>query len=76
MKSPHRYSWMIRLIGKVLKYFVLSLFSLGITCLLLAVFGVFSVVGILMSFLDQWLIRITVVVVCLLATAVIFESMR
>jgi hypothetical protein len=58
MKSPHQYSWLLRFASKVLKYFLLGLFGVGITCLLSAVLGAFSVVEILMSFLEQWLVRI------------------
>lgn len=76
MKSPDRDRWLIRFASKVLKYFLLGLFGVGIACLLSAVLGAFSVVGILMSFLEQWLVRVTVVVVCLVATVVVSESMR
>jgi hypothetical protein len=76
MKSRDRYSWLLRFASKVLKYFLLGLFGVGIVYLLSAVLGAFSVVGILMSLLEQWLVRVTVVVVCLLATVVVSESMR
>lgn len=76
MKSPHHYSWLFHFASKVLKYFLLSLFGVGIACLLSAALGAFSVVGILMSFLEQWLVRIAVVVMCLLATAVVYESIH
>lgn len=76
MKSPHQYSWLLRFASKVLKYFLLGLFGVGITCLLSAVLGAFSVIKILMSFLEQWLVRIAVVVVCLLATTVVCESIQ
>jgi len=76
MKSPHHYSWLFRFVSKVLKYFLLGLFGLGIACLLAGVLGASSLFSILMSFLKQWLIRVTVIVVCLLATVVVSESMQ
>ena len=76
MKTPHRDRWLIRFASKVLKYFLLSLFGVGIACLLAAVLGASSVVGLLMSFLEQWLVRVTVAVVCLLAVVVVSESIR
>jgi len=76
MKNPHQHGWLFRAASKVLKYFLLSLFGLGIACLLSAVMGAFPLVEILLSVLKRWLIRLTVVIVCLIATAVVVESVR
>jgi hypothetical protein len=76
MKDPHGYSWLLRFTSRVLKYFLLSLFGLGIVYLLSEVLGAFSLVTILVRFLEQWLVRVAVIVVCLLATTVVCESMR
>ncbi len=75
MKNPHRYSLLLRFASKVLKYFLFGLFTIGIACLILTVFEAFSVVGVLTVFLSQWLFRVAVVVMCLLAMVVISEQM-
>jgi hypothetical protein len=76
MHHPRQHGYLFRFASKVLKYFLLGLFGLGITCLLSAVLGAFPLVEILISLLGWWLVRITIVVVCLMATAVVIESAR
>jgi hypothetical protein len=74
--NPRQHGYLFRFASKVLKYFLMGLFGLGITCLLSAVLGAFPLVEILISLLGRWLVRITVVVVCLMAMAVVVESIR
>uniref|UniRef100_A0A832M4Q3 Uncharacterized protein n=1 Tax=Oscillatoriales cyanobacterium SpSt-402 TaxID=2282168 RepID=A0A832M4Q3_9CYAN len=76
MHNPHQHGWLFRFASKVLKYFLLGLFGLGITCLLSIVLGAFPLFEILISLLGWCLVRITVIVVCLMATAVVIESVR
>jgi hypothetical protein len=74
--NPHQHVWLFRFASKVLKFFLLSLFGLGITCLLSVVLGILPLLEILINSLGWWLVRITVVIVCLMATAVLLESIR
>ncbi len=76
MHNPRQHGYLFRLASKVLKYFLLGLFGLGIACLLSVVLGAFPLVEILISLLGRWLVRVTVIVVCLMATAVVIESIR
>ncbi len=76
MYSPRQDSWLFRFASKVFKYFLLGLFGLGIGCLLAAVLGAMPLVEILISLLGQWLVRITVIIACLMATVVVLESAR
>jgi hypothetical protein len=76
MHHPHQHGYLFRFASKVLKFFGFGLFGLGIACLLSIVFGAFPLVEVLISLLRQWLVRVTVVVICLMATAVVIESVR
>ncbi|KAM3090282.1 hypothetical protein ACKFKG_30285 [Phormidesmis sp. 146-35] len=76
MHHPRQHGWLFRFASKVLKYFLLSLFGLGITCLLSVVLAAFPLVEVLISLFGWWLVRITIIVVCLMATAVVIESVR
>jgi hypothetical protein len=74
MHNPRQHGWLFRC--KVFKYFLLGLFGLGIACLLSVVLGAFPLVKILISLLGWWLVRIFVGTICLMAMAVVVESIR
>jgi hypothetical protein len=76
MHNPHQHGWLFRFASKVLKYFLLSLFGLGVACLLSLALGLSPLVEILITFFMQEVVRITIVIVCLMATAVLVESIR
>ncbi|MBW4522330.1 MAG: hypothetical protein KME16_21970 [Scytolyngbya sp. HA4215-MV1] len=76
IKDSHQHGWLFRFASQMLKYVLLGLFGLGIACLVSAVLGVFPLVEILISILAQAVLRIMVVLACLLAIAVAFESVR
>ncbi|KAM3101091.1 hypothetical protein ACKFKF_09765 [Phormidesmis sp. 146-12] len=76
MHHPRQHGWLFRFASKVLKYLLLSLFGLGITCLLSVVLAAFPLVEVLINLFGWWLVRITIIVVCLMAMAVVIESVR
>jgi len=76
MYHSRQHGWLFRFASKVLKYFLLGLFGLGITYLLLAVLGALPLPEILTTLLGWWLVRIAGMVACLMATAVVVESIR
>ncbi|MCC5620638.1 hypothetical protein [Nostoc sp. CHAB 5715] len=60
---------------KVLKFFLLSLFGFVIAYVISQVFGVDTIVQMLLSpSLWEWLGRIAVFIFCLFAVAIIYES--
>lgn len=74
--NSHQHGWLFRFASKVLKYFLLGLFGLRIACLLSVVLGAFPLVEILISLLRGWLVQIFVGTICLMAMAVVVESIQ
>lgn len=62
---------------KLIKYFVLALFGLAIACVLSAIFGGLHIAINLLPFVLYWVVfRCGLLLVCLILTTVIFESVR
>lgn len=74
MKSSH--NRLFYLACKAAKYFLVGLFGVAVTGLLTAVFGLFHVFVWLLPWLWSWLLRLGITISCLLATAVIVESLN
>jgi hypothetical protein len=65
------------LTGKGLKYFVLALAGFAIAFVVFQIFGAFSLAQSLISFnVGIWFLRVAVLLFCLFAIAMIFESWR
>ncbi|NJP12482.1 MAG: hypothetical protein HC866_25925 [Leptolyngbyaceae cyanobacterium RU_5_1] len=62
--------------SKLLKYFLLNVFGFAIALILTQTLGFSYISGILLSQLGPWLLRAAVVVICIVATASMFESFR
>lgn len=73
MINPH--SQLFRLACKAAKYFFVGLFGVGVTGLIAATFGVSHVFVLLLPCLWIWIGRFGITIGCLLATAVIVESL-
>jgi hypothetical protein len=68
--------WLFKFAIKVLKYFLLGLFGVGLFCLLSAAWGAVPLALHLIGFLKPWLFRALVLLACLLATVVVTELLR
>jgi hypothetical protein len=76
MRINNHYSPLFKLACRLLKYFLLGLFSFTLVCLLSTVFGAFQTVSMLILALWQWIVRIGLLVLGVLAAAIVCESVR
>jgi len=68
---------LLNLAGKGLKYFLLTLFGLTIALVVFHLFGAISITDILLhSQLGEWVLKIAILLFCLFAIAMIFESCK
>ncbi|WP_414588040.1 hypothetical protein [Scytonema sp. PCC 10023] len=68
-------SRLFRLASRLLKYFLLALFGLAIAYVVSITFGVVNIALILPLVFD-WVGRLGLILFCLIAITVIFESLR
>lgn len=76
--TNNRHSFLFRLTYQFIKYFALGLFCLAIAYVLSPIFGGSDIVmSLLLPFVFYWLIfRCELILLCLILTTVIFESVR
>lgn len=75
--DTNRHSFLFRLTSQVLKYFALGLFGLVIAYLMSAIFGSSHIAMSLLPLVLYWVIfRCGLILLCLILTTVIFESVR
>ncbi|MDZ7958971.1 MAG: hypothetical protein RMY34_14000 [Aulosira sp. DedQUE10] len=68
---------LLNLAGRGLKYFLLTLFGLTIALVVFHLFGPISITDILIhSQLGDWILKIAILLFCLFAIAMIFESCK
>lgn len=75
MKKPNQDSRLFKLACRFLKYFLLALFGLAIAYVVSITFGVVNIAVILPLVFD-WVGRLGLILFCLIAITVIFESLR
>ena len=74
---PHnQHGVMFRFVSKTLKYYILSIFGFILTCLLSVLLGLSDVARELVSFLGGWFWQLGVFIFCLIAIAIVVESLR
>lgn len=71
----NKYGWLLRMSFKMLKYFCFTVLGWSIACVLSSTFGAITLVSSLFT-LTSWFLRFGVVVACLIAVAVLVESLR
>lgn len=71
----HQSSWLIRVVAKLLKYYLLSGFGYGVFYLLLKLLNLSQALGILLS-LGIWFWKVGVVVFCLIVIVVFTASLN
>jgi ABC-type Na+ efflux pump permease subunit len=76
MRMNNYYSPLFRLACRLLKYFLLALFTFALVCILSSVFGAFEIVSRLIWALGEWLVRVFLLILGVLAAAIVCESVR
>ena len=72
----NRHSWLFRLACRLLKYFLLAVFGFALTCVLLSTFVASSIAVFLLTTFGELFLRLAVLVVSILTTAIVCESLR
>ncbi|MEH1839793.1 MAG: hypothetical protein V7L20_13720 [Nostoc sp.] len=67
---------LFRFASKSLKYFLLVLVGIAIAYVLSSGLGFLQIIPILLYFLQQFLLPLGIILLCLITTAVIIESLR
>ncbi len=67
---------LFRFASKSLKYFLLLLFGIAIAYVLSTGLGILYIIPILLYLLQQFLLPLGIILLCLITTAVIIESLR
>jgi hypothetical protein len=70
------YSPLFKLACRLLKYFLLALFGFTLFCILSSVFGAFPMVTALIRDSWEWIVRIGLLVLGVMAVAIVGESIR
>ncbi|KAB8317328.1 hypothetical protein SD81_018650 [Tolypothrix campylonemoides VB511288] len=73
--KPQQDSHLLRLVSRFLKYFLLVLFGFAIAYVMSITFGAVNI-AIILPFVFDWVWRLGLILFCLIAIAVIFESLR
>lgn len=76
MGKPPEYSPLLKLAGIVLKYYLLAWFCLGVVCIVLAGFGAFQLINLLLTVVGHLLLRLAIFIFCLVAVAAIAEAWK
>jgi hypothetical protein len=77
MRNTHPdYSWLFRFAVRVLKYFLLALFGILVAIVLSKVLVIPLLTSMLVDILSATLFKAMVLVFCLMAIAVVVESIR
>lgn len=67
---------LFRFASKSLKYFLLVLFGIAIAYVLSSGLGILQIIPVLLYLLQQLLLPLGIILLCLMTIAVIFESLR
>lgn len=76
MAMNDRYSPLFNLACRLLRYFLLALFGFTLFCILSSVFGALQMVTLLILALWEWIVRIGLLVLGVMAAAIVGESLR
>ncbi|MBR8837879.1 MAG: hypothetical protein DSM106950_28710 [Stigonema ocellatum SAG 48.90 = DSM 106950] len=74
--TKNHHSPLFRLASGFLKYFLLALVGLAIAWVLSMTFGGSYFVVMLLPLVEDWILRLAIILLCLMVTAIIFESLR
>jgi hypothetical protein len=74
--TTNEYTPLMRLVSKILKYFLLIILGFAIAYILSTAFNALPIAQILLPFVVFWFQKLGIILLCLFATAVILESWR
>lgn len=74
--TTNQYNLLFRVASKFLKYFLLAILGIAIVSAISISLGGASIVTVLLPFIADWIVRIGLIIFCLLAIAIIIESLR
>jgi hypothetical protein len=76
MMDRNQDTLLFRFASKSLKYFLLVLFGIAIAYVLSSALGIFHIIPILLYLLQQFFLPLGIILLCLITTTVIIESLR
>lgn len=76
MERRQAYSWLLRLAGRILKYFLVACFGVAIALALGMIFQSVNFVELLVTIVIPELMRIAALLLCFLVVVCFTESMR
>lgn len=65
-----------RVVVKLVKYYLLSLFGFVVACLIAQIFDFYPMLAPSLPILGEWFLRLAALAVCLLFVAIVIESLR
>ncbi|WP_414590474.1 hypothetical protein [Anabaena sp. CCY 9614] len=74
--NPNKYSNLLKLAGKFLKYFLLAIFGVAIAYILSMSFGAVNMMISLLPLLGHVFSRLGILLLCFMTTTIIVESLR
>lgn len=74
--TPNQYSLLFKLTAKILKYFLLAIFWFAIAYILSMSFEAFNIVAVLLFFAGKLFCKLGIILLCLMTTTIILESLR
>lgn len=74
--NSDQYDWLFRFASNVLKYFLLGLFGMLVALLLSGIVEFLPLINLLMHVLEHCFMKSAAVVLCVVAVAVVTESIR
>ncbi|MBW4596255.1 MAG: hypothetical protein KME46_25955 [Brasilonema angustatum HA4187-MV1] len=74
--TKNQYSRLFKLTAKLLKYFLLAIFTFVIACILSMGFGALNIFAVLLPFAGNWFCKLGILLLCLMTTTIILESLR
>ena len=74
--TTNQYNPLFRLASKCLKYFLLALIGFAIACALSMMLGGSSIVITLLPLVGDWVVRLGIILLFFMGTAIVIESWR
>ncbi|QZZ18562.1 hypothetical protein J5X98_13755 [Leptothermofonsia sichuanensis E412] len=67
---------MFKFVTKAIKYYLLGVFGFTVACWLAGIVGIMPWINPLMPMFGEWIFRLLALILCLMATAAVVESVR
>ncbi|WP_421658805.1 hypothetical protein [Leptothermofonsia sp. ETS-13] len=76
MSQQYEDGCMFKFVAKAIKYYLLGVFGFTVACWLAGIVGVLPLINPFMPVFGEWIFRILALILCLMATAAVVESVR